>query len=84
MLFNVGKIQFPPNFSGVALIKGQMGLFRCAPVSVQADSYRHYMHNDTVLKNVAKPSENIWAIKNICEQIVYALKSFSHKYFFKD
>lgn len=35
------------------------------------------------LETVAKPSENIWTIKNICEQTVYALKSFFHKYFLK-
>lgn len=82
-LFNIGKIQLPPDFSRVALIRGQMGPFRCAPLSVQADSYRPYIHNGTVLENVAKPSENIWAIKNICEQIICALKSFSCNYFLK-
>ena len=57
LLFNIEKIQFPHDFLGVVLIKGQMGSFRCAPVSLQAHSYRHYMHNDTMLENVAKPSE---------------------------
>lgn len=83
LLFNVGKIQFPPDFSRVALIKGQIDSFRCTTQSVQVGSYRHYIHNGTMLENVAKSSKNIWTIKNICEQIISVLKSFSYNDFLK-